>query len=249
LEEKLYKLYGKEVSYSKVKKFIENYRSSVNREEDRHKKILKKIPEGATILDYGCGWGVFSKLMWEKGCKVVGIDQDSNSIEIAKDITEEEEGLSFNVQNIQSLEAGQFDVLVSIGVIEHVHNPGNYLKECNRVLKKEGLLILATPNIFTPFFLYYQISPNMKKNLLRMSKEIHDSYDKVHLHIQGYDPYTLCRLACSLGFYYDYHEFMEGVPFPKGFNVKRPIWIMKNLSYSMLLIFKKKHFVDLDPYA
>ncbi len=43
-----------------------------------------------------------------------------------------------------------FDTVIAGDIIEHLENPSKFLRECNRVLKKEGLLILSTPN---PYFL------------------------------------------------------------------------------------------------
>jgi len=49
------------------------------------------------------------------------------------------------------LEDESFDLIISLETIEHLYNPNQYMAELNRMLKKNGLLILSTPNIHNIF--------------------------------------------------------------------------------------------------
>ena len=84
---KTYSLYGEKKNYGETKVFIENYHKNIiQNPNDRYNITLKHVPSKVSVLDYGCGWGIFSKMLADKGCYVEGIDLDENSIEIAKDI-------------------------------------------------------------------------------------------------------------------------------------------------------------------
>ncbi len=239
-----YQFHHKILNRAEAIEYIKNYQVDARRPIDRHTLMLKYIPENSKVLDYGCGWGVFSRMVAEKKCTVVGIDRDESSIKIAKEVTGEKPGLSFAVKEISEFPDESFDVVVSNQVIEHVHNPGNYLKECNRVLRKGGIFLIATPNILTPQFFMYQFSKNQKLWFKQLSEKIRNNYAKTNDHIMGWDPHSFCRLLSSVGFDYEDHEYIEGVPFPGAKYWNTRLSRIKNFSYVMCFVMKKNSFVD-----
>jgi ribosomal protein L11 methylase PrmA len=91
-------------SYGEAKAFIDQYRRSVQRGFDRHVVMPKYIPQHSYVLDYGCGWGVFSEIVHQqRQCRVDGIDPDPHSIQIAQDFVREREGLPFSTQPIREI--------------------------------------------------------------------------------------------------------------------------------------------------
>jgi len=96
------------------------------------------------LLDAGCGTGWFSKKAVEKGAKVVSLDVGENVLnEVAKKVDSER-----IVGSIMELPFSDetFDIVVSSEVIEHTPNPRKSFEELARVLKKNGVLALTTPN-------------------------------------------------------------------------------------------------------
>lgn len=102
--------------------------------------------EGKTALDVGCGAGLLCEPLARLGAKVTGIDASPQVIAVARDHAAAM-GLEIDYRagDVQELE-GQFDLVTSLEVIEHVADPATFLKALARRLAPGGLMILSTPN-------------------------------------------------------------------------------------------------------
>ncbi len=110
----------------------------------RDEKILK----GIKILDIGCGGGLLSEPMARLGAEVVGIDASSKNIDIAK-LHAKKSNLKIKYfctspENFKS--DIKFDVILNMEIIEHVNDVDLFLKSCTKLLKKNGLMFIATLN-------------------------------------------------------------------------------------------------------
>jgi 2-polyprenyl-3-methyl-5-hydroxy-6-metoxy-1,4-benzoquinol methylase len=96
------------------------------------------------LLEVGCGSGRFLNRMRRAGWQVQGTDFDPA---VAARV-QEKYGLRVDVGNLAALRyaAGAYDVVAMSQVIEHVHEPLALLKECRRVLRPGGRIVLSTPN-------------------------------------------------------------------------------------------------------
>jgi 2-polyprenyl-6-hydroxyphenyl methylase/3-demethylubiquinone-9 3-methyltransferase len=106
--------------------------------------------EGLRLLDIGCGGGLLSEPMTRLGFQVTGVDASERNIATASTHAREQ-GLAIDYRASTAealLEAGEppFDVILNMEVIEHVADPGEYLRDCARLLKPGGLMIVATLN-------------------------------------------------------------------------------------------------------
>lgn len=105
---------------------------------------LRAVPKGR-LLDVGCGNGQFLAKMRALGWDVVGVETDPKAVSVAR----EEYGLEVNQGTVE--EAGfpteSFDAVTMNHVIEHLPDPVNTLRECRRLLKPAGRLVVITPNI------------------------------------------------------------------------------------------------------
>ena len=100
------------------------------------------------ILDIGCGGGLLSEPMTKLGATVTGIDASSKNIEIAK-LHAKKNKLKINYVNCspEKLPAQEkFDVILNMEIVEHVENISLFLKSCSQLLKKDGLMFVATIN-------------------------------------------------------------------------------------------------------
>jgi len=97
------------------------------------------------ILDVGCGNGQFLAHMHDLGWEVMGVEPDPEAVRIAWERFRVKVFLgSINKANFHY---NYFDAITMNHVIEHVSNPVEVLKECYRLLKPGGKMILLTPNI------------------------------------------------------------------------------------------------------
>jgi ubiquinone/menaquinone biosynthesis C-methylase UbiE len=93
-----------------------------------------------TLLDVGCGSGLFADLAHQKGVAVTGIDATAQLIEQAKQRTP---GLNFLVGEMEELPFGDaaFDVITGFNSFQYAANVKNALTEAKRVLKPGGKLV------------------------------------------------------------------------------------------------------------
>ena len=108
------------------------------------KKPLKKL----SILDIGCGGGLLCEPLRRMGAEVTGIDASKNNIHAAK-LHAKEMSLNINYFNCSPEKLSfkkKFDVILNMEVIEHVSNVDLYIENCSRLLKKNGIMFVATIN-------------------------------------------------------------------------------------------------------
>ena len=111
-------------------------------------KNSKKPLEELKILDIGSGGGLLCEPLCRLGAEMTGIDASKNNIEVAK-LHSKEMGLNINYINCApeklNLE-NQFDVILNMEVIEHVSNIELFIKNCSNLIKKDGIMFVATIN-------------------------------------------------------------------------------------------------------
>ena len=103
------------------------------------------VKHGMKILELGCGWGSFAKYAAEKhGASVVGINISKEQVTLGRELCE---GLpvELRLQDYREVE-GQFDAVISIGVMEHVgyKNYHTYMNVVDRCLKADGVAFVHT---------------------------------------------------------------------------------------------------------
>ena len=111
-------------------------------------KNKKKPLERTQILDIGCGGGLLSEPMHRLGAKVTGIDASQRNINIAK-LHAEKGGLDINYvctspEKMNSKK--KFDVILNMEIIEHVEDVNFFIESCSKLLKKNGIMFVATLN-------------------------------------------------------------------------------------------------------
>ena len=104
--------------------------------------------KGVNILDIGCGGGLLSEPMCRLGANVTGIDASMKNINIAK-IHAKKDNLKINYlcSSPEKLEIKKkFDVILNMEIIEHVEDIQFFLNSCSKLLKKNGVMFVATIN-------------------------------------------------------------------------------------------------------
>ena len=107
-------------------------------------KPLKKI----NILDIGCGGGLLAEPMCRLGANVVGIDASKKNIEIAKFHAKKNKlKIDYKAASPETLKTKKkFDVILNMEIVEHVDDIDFFIKESSKLLKKNGLMFVATLN-------------------------------------------------------------------------------------------------------
>jgi len=113
-------------------------------------KLKNKIHPlfGINILDIGCGGGLLSEPMCRLGANVTGIDASIKNIKIAK-LHANKNKLKINYicsSPEKLLIKKKFDVILNMEIVEHVEDVEFFLKSCSKLLKRDGLMFVATIN-------------------------------------------------------------------------------------------------------
>jgi 2-polyprenyl-3-methyl-5-hydroxy-6-metoxy-1,4-benzoquinol methylase len=134
------------ISHSDTKKGLISQLYHIVRNYTLNKKLalLNKYVSRGTILDYGCGTGMFLKACSNDGWKCFGIEPDSDAIKLAKDkgLNVTHDKLSFIKDNDNS----KFDAIALWHVLEHVTDLDATLTFFTEKLNSNGVLVIAVPN-------------------------------------------------------------------------------------------------------
>jgi 2-polyprenyl-3-methyl-5-hydroxy-6-metoxy-1,4-benzoquinol methylase len=110
--------------------------------------ISEHIPDNAKIVDLGAGQGAFSLRLRDNGYDVLAVDNNPTDF-MAADVVFSE--VDFNdpsqITSFRTKFANTFDVAIGMEVIEHVHNPWDYVALLSSLIKKGGHVLITTPNV------------------------------------------------------------------------------------------------------
>lgn len=208
---------------------------------EREMKALKYIASHnkvGMVLDVGCGDGLFMSILRDtlkdKKTTIWGVDYSEYKLKKAREQGHKvkqcdlEKGLPFKDNT--------FDVIYAAELIEHLYDPDFFLEECNRVLKKGGVVVISTPNLqawYNRLFfllgiqpLFYEVStksPQIGSGILKKVKKGRAPVGHVHvfnraglvdmLHNEGF------RLKKLLGA--RFHSLPTALqPVDKAFNIR-----------------------------
>ena len=113
-----------------------------------HLELNKTPLKNIKILDIGCGGGLLSEPMCRLGADVTGIDASNKNINVAK-IHSKKSNLKINYicSSPEKLNVkNKFDVILNMEIVEHVEDVNFFLKSCSNLLKKDGIMFIATLN-------------------------------------------------------------------------------------------------------
>ena len=111
-------------------------------------KSKEKPLQMINILDIGCGGGLLSEPMARLGANVTGIDASDKNIKIAKLHAKKNKlNINYFCSSPEKLKTKKkFDVILNMEIIEHVEDINFFIKSCSKLLKKNGLMFVATLN-------------------------------------------------------------------------------------------------------
>ena len=138
---------------------------------DRHAAL-----HGKRIIDVGCGGGLLTESMAAQGAQATGIDMGKAPLSVAR-LHQHESGLEIDYQQItveqfSETQAGSFDIVTCMELLEHVPDPASTISACAKLLKDDGSLFLSTINRNPKSYLFAVIGAEYILGLL--PKGTHD---------------------------------------------------------------------------
>ena len=114
---------------------------------DRHVRRLRRPRPGARVLDVGCGNGEFLLEMREAGWTAEGLETDARAVARAR-----EQALDVRQGTVEDAHYSpqSFDAITLSHVLEHLHEPVATLRRCRELLRDDGVIWIATPNLSSP---------------------------------------------------------------------------------------------------
>jgi ubiquinone/menaquinone biosynthesis C-methylase UbiE len=144
---------------------------------------IYRFKNSGRVLDLGCGTGEFLSGFDSKRWEMVGVEPNPLGYKIAA----KKQGIKIYPKELADCRFPDdyFDLITAWHVLEHLSSPRAGLKEVQRILKKNGLLALETPNIESLPFRVFQ------KNWFHLD---------VPRHLSFYSPKTIRRILNKTGF-------------------------------------------------
>ena len=107
--------------------------------------------DGRKVVDVGCGGGILADAMARKGAQVLGIDLAGKSLKVAQlhALEAGTQGVQYREISAEDLareQAGQFDVVTCMEMLEHVPDPASVVQACGQMVKPGGWVVFSTLN-------------------------------------------------------------------------------------------------------
>ena len=128
------------------------------------------------VLDVGCGGGILSESMALRGAQVTGIDMGSTPLSVARMHLHESgadvDYRQITVEELAEEQAGSFDIVTCMEMLEHVPDPSSIVQACSQLVKPGGHVFFSTLNRNPKSYLLAVIGAEYLLNLL--PKGTHD---------------------------------------------------------------------------
>lgn len=175
---------------------------------------------GKRVVDVGCGGGILSEGMAQRGASVLGIDMGEAPLSVARlhglESGVEVEYRQMTVEDLAEQEPGSFDVVTCLEMLEHVPQPASVVAACAKLLKPGGQLFLSTINRNPKAFLFAIVGA---EHLLKMLPKGTHEYKKF------IKPSELTHYVRQAGLNFHDISGMTYNPFLKNYKLARDVGV------------------------
>ncbi|WP_230658816.1 bifunctional 2-polyprenyl-6-hydroxyphenol methylase/3-demethylubiquinol 3-O-methyltransferase UbiG [Psychrobacter sp. I-STPA10] len=185
---------------------------------------------GKTVLDVGCGGGILTESMARRGADATGIDMGLENLKAAQ-IHAQQSGLTnrlryqhIRVEQFAAENAGKFDVVTCMEMLEHVPDPAAIVQACFKLLKPSGVCVLSTINRNPKSYLFAIIGAEYVLRLL--DRGTHD-YSKF------ITPAELDKMVVNAGFN---RQDLIGLHYNP---ITKRYWLAQNVDVNYMMAVKK----------
>jgi 2-polyprenyl-6-hydroxyphenyl methylase/3-demethylubiquinone-9 3-methyltransferase len=137
---------------------------------------------GKRVLDVGCGGGILSESMAERGADVMAIDLGEKALKVAK-LHQLESGSKVDyqliaVEALASQQPASFDVVTCMEMLEHVPDPAAIIDACAKLVKPGGSVFFSTINRNPKAYLFAVIGAEYVLNMLPKGTHEYEKFIK-----------------------------------------------------------------------
>ena len=180
------------------------------------------------IVDIGCGGGILSEAMAKKGGIVTGIDMAEKAIAVAKlHQIESKITVDYQLMTAEELaedEAGSFDIVTCLEMLEHVPDPSKVIQSCADLLKPGGSVYFSTINKNLKSFLFAIIGAEHILKLLPVGTHEYSKFIKPSS-MESWSRQSLLELQSSIGL--EYNPFISKYSLTHNLDVNYMMHFMK----------------------
>ncbi len=172
--------------------------------------------KGKKVLDVGCGGGILAEAMAARGATVTGIDLAEKSLGVARlHLLESGRSVDYrqiSAEDLATQEAGTYDVVTCMEMLEHVPNPASTIASCAALVKPGGHVFFSTISRNPKAYLFAVVGAEYILQLL--PKGTHD-------YARFIKPSELSRWAKAVGLAVDEIIGMSYNPLTKVYSLGR----------------------------
>jgi 2-polyprenyl-6-hydroxyphenyl methylase/3-demethylubiquinone-9 3-methyltransferase len=144
---------------------------------DQHAQLA-----GKRVIDVGCGGGILSESMADKGAEVTGIDLGEKALKVAKlHLLESGAQVDYRLVAVEELakqQSGHYDVVTCMEMLEHVPEPASVVRACAELVKPGGDLFFSTLNRNVKSYLYAIVGAEYLLKLLPQGTHNYEKFLK-----------------------------------------------------------------------
>lgn len=195
--------------------------------------ISNKNIDDFKIIDIGGNTGVISKILQDKGFNVTVADISKEALNNCK--KKKLKTVQFDFNDVFPIKNNTYDLIIAGEVIEHILDVELFLNECNRILRKNGYIVVSTPNLAT-------FKDRIGFLFGKMPRQINPHHEYLKLHIRHFN-YSSLKKSLNIS-KFNLVKFKSNYFTLKNFNGK-PIFIRSlailfpKLSSSLIMLGQK----------
>lgn len=175
----------------------------------------KAVLPGAHIVDVGCGGGILAESMAQRGADVLGIDLSTKPLKVAQ-LHAMESGVAHlayrevAVETLAAEQAGAFDVVTCMEMLEHVPDPASVVRACSQLVRPGGWVFFSTIHRSAKAFFFAIVGAEYVLGLLPKG---------THEYARFIKPSELAHFARDAGLVTDEFKGMEYNPLNKRYSL------------------------------